>query len=102
MSVGPVDYARFGRQIALPELGPEGQRRLATTTVRFVPASELAAATHERAGGLVGDDDAAVVVVVPDGPARAMAAWAGVEAARRVLGEDPRSVPEGLLARLVA
>jgi hypothetical protein len=39
-------------------------------------------------------------VEVPEGPARATAAWASVEAARRVLGEDPRGLPEGLRARL--
>jgi hypothetical protein len=99
MSVGPVDYARFGRQIALPEIGPAGQRRLGSTAVRFEPASALVASTHQRAGGLVADE-ATVVVTVPAGPANAMAAWASIEAARRVLGASPQGLPEGLLARL--
>jgi hypothetical protein len=99
MSDAPVDYARFGRQVALPEIGPAGQRRLAATAVLFTPYSELAAAAHRRAGGLVADQGV-VTVEVPEGPARATAAWASVEAARRVLGEDPRGLPEGLRARL--
>jgi hypothetical protein len=99
MSDAPVDYARFGRQIALPELGPEGQRRLGATAVRFVPGSALLDETHRRAGGRV-SDDAAIEVAVPDASSRAVAAWASIEAARRVLGEAPRSLPEGLLARL--
>ena len=92
------EYARFGRQIALPELGPDGQRKVAMTPVRFEPDSPLQRETHERAGGLVAHD-AAVVVAVPDGPSRLVAAWASIEAARRVLGQDPRVIPEGLLAR---
>lgn len=99
MSDAPVDYARYGRQIALPELGPEGQRRLGVTAVRFVPGSALLDETHRRAGGRV-SDDAAIEVAVPQGASRAAAAWASIEAARRVLGEAPRAMPEGLLARL--
>ncbi len=38
-----MDYERFGKQIALPELGPEGQSRLARASVRFVGAEETAA-----------------------------------------------------------
>ena len=94
-----VDYARFGRQIALPELGPDGQRRLATTAVRFEPTSDLLEETHRRAGGLV-TPDAAIVVMVPDASSRPVAAWASIEAARRVLGQSPRELPEGLRARL--
>lgn len=99
MSDAPVDYARFGRQIALPELGPDGQRRLGATAVRFVPGSALLDEAHRRAGGRV-SDDAAIGVTVPDASSRAVAAWASIEAARRVLGEGPRAMPEGLLARL--
>ena len=95
----PVDYARFGRQIALPEIGPEGQRRLASTAVRFEPSSAVLEETHQRAGGLV-TPDAAIVVTVPDASSRPVAAWASVEAARRVLGQSPRGLPEGLRARL--
>ncbi|MDO9022502.1 MAG: hypothetical protein Q8S73_27105 [Deltaproteobacteria bacterium] len=99
MSEPRVDYARFGRQIALPELGPEGHRRLSTTAVRFEPGNELLRATHERAGGLV-SPDAAIVVSVPDAASRPVAAWASIEAARRILGQIPQVIPEGLLARL--
>lgn len=99
MSEPRVDYARFGRQIALPELGPEGHRRLASTPVRFEPDSELLRTSHERAGGLV-SPDASIVVKVPDATSRAVAAWASIEAARRVLGQIPQVIPEGLLKRL--
>jgi len=99
MSDAPVDYARFGRQIALPQLGPEGQRRLGATAVRFVPGSALLDEAHRRAGGRV-SDDASIEVKVPDASSRAVAAWASIEAARRVLGEGPRVMPEGLLERL--
>jgi hypothetical protein len=99
MSDPRVDYARFGRQIALPELGPEGHRRLSITAVRFEPDSDLLRSTHERAGGRV-SQDAALVVAVPDATSRSVAAWASIEAARRVLGQSPQVIPEGLLARL--
>jgi hypothetical protein len=99
MSDVSVDYARFGRQIALAEMGPDGQRRLATTAVRFEPSNAVLEETHRRAGGLV-TPDAAIVVTVPDTSIRPVAAWASVEAARRVLGQSPRELPEGLRARL--
>lgn len=99
MSDERPDYARFGRQIALPELGASGQRRLAETPVRFEPASALAREAHERAGGVVADDSS-VVVELPATVARGVAAWASVEAARRVMGQPSRGMPDGLLARL--
>lgn len=99
MSDAPLDHARFGRQIALPELGAPGQRALAEVAVRFEPDSPVVRETHERAGGVVASD-AAVVVEVPGG-GRGAAAWASVEAARRVLGQTPRAMPAGLLERLV-
>jgi hypothetical protein len=99
MSLGSVDYARFGRQVALPELGPDGQRRLGATAVRFEPDSDLVRQTHERAGGLVAPD-AGVVVEVPAATPRGAAAWASIEAVRRILGQTPQEMPEGLRARL--
>lgn len=99
MSDAPVDYARFGRQIALPELGADGQLRLGVTAVRFEPDSAILRETHERAGGAV-SLDAPIVVTVPDASSRPVAAWASIEAARRVLGQGPRALPEGLLRRL--
>ena len=98
MSDGPLDHARYGRQIALPELGASGQRRLAEVAVRFDPDSSLARAAHERAGGAV-SDEASVVIDLPPG-GRGVAAWASVEAARRVLGQSAKSLPPGLAARL--
>lgn len=104
MSDAPADYARYGRQIALPELGEGGQRRLAATAVRFEPDGALVREAHRRAGGRVAAD-AAIVVALPEGTipgaaSRGVAAWASIEAARRVLGQCPRGMPEGLLARL--
>ncbi len=98
MSDGPLDHARYGRQIALPELGASGQRSLSEVAVRFHPDSPLAREAHERAGGAV-SDDASVVVELPPG-GRGVAAWASVEAARRVLGQPAKAMPPGLAARL--
>lgn len=98
MSDAQLDHARYGRQITLPELGAQGQRALAEVAVRFEPENPLAREAHERAGGLV-TDDGEVVVEVPSG-GRGVAAWASVEAARRVLGQRPMAVPAGLMERL--
>lgn len=114
-----LDYERFGRQIALAELGAQGQRALARAPVRFegdgsmAAALELAAMLHARAGGVSAayETEAAHVVALPranladgrEGPAvLGIAAWAAVEAARRVLGQPPCLLPEALLARLGA
>lgn len=98
MSDAPVDFARFGRQVALPEIGADGQRRLGSTAVRFEPDGPMLREAHERAGGRVASD-AVIVVAVPDASSRLVAAWASVEAARRVLDQPARPLPEGLLAR---
>ncbi len=102
------DYERHARQIALDEVGPAGQQRLADTPVHLAGFSRLAAELHTRAGGAL-SDDASVRVECPvddpgeDAPAMlGLAAWGAVEAARRVLGAEPRALPDGLLARLRA
>jgi hypothetical protein len=107
--VNELDYTRYGRQIALTEIGATGQRKLAIESVRFVPAfgadavAERAAQLHRRAGGTV-DDRSDVVVRVPNArgvPARlGVAAVAAVEAARRALGQPARELPDALVAQL--
>lgn len=96
-----IDYGRHARQIALAEVGPEGQRALAETPVDL---PSLAADLHARAGGAVASG-AAVRVPLPSAHPSATwtlgaSAWACVEAARRVLGAAPKPMPEGLSARL--
>ncbi len=107
-----ADYARFGRQIALPELGAAGQRLLATRGVRAPEAVEaLAIRLWLTAGGGEGfealaqtgaldpslaRDDAAAWACVELG----VAAWSCVEAARESLGMSPTQIPDALLARL--
>ncbi|MFO0606453.1 MAG: hypothetical protein U0324_24995 [Polyangiales bacterium] len=97
-------YARFGRQIALPELGAEGQRALAQTPVDLTAWPTEAAALHQRAGGA--NDPSGMTI---DRPAWSFTdragdlgagAWAAVEAARRVLGLPPATMPTELLERL--
>jgi len=103
------DYARFARQIALPEVGATGQRAVGRTPVRFEgdgPVVDLAEAAHRRAGGLCGPETTPdrVVVLPTTGTAPAallgVAAAGAVEAARRVLGAPMRDIPAGLRARL--
>lgn len=99
------DYARFARQIALPELGAVGQARLGEVPVRFEPPLPIAASLHERAGGSIDREGGFAVRVTtnvaPEGPAReGVAAWWAVEAARRVLGEAECQPSPALLARL--
>jgi hypothetical protein len=96
-----VDYARHARQIALAEVGAEGQRALADTPVDL---TSLAAELHQRAGGAVASG-AALRVTLPEAhpsPTWTLgaSAWACVEAAREVLGAAPKPMPEGLFARL--
>ena len=97
-------YARFGRQIALPEVGAEGQRALAQVPVDLLAWPVEAAALHQRAGGAHDPSGAPV-----EGPAWSFAdragdlgagAWAAVEAARRVLGQPPAAMPAALMERL--
>lgn len=105
----PLDYARFGRQILLAEVGAEGQSAVAEAAVAFVGDPEvvaLAEAAHRRAGGVCGAEATPERrVALPDAgvdPAARLgvAAAAAVEAARRVLGAPAGGVPERLVARL--
>jgi hypothetical protein len=111
--VASLDYERYGRQIALAELGPHGQTRLAHSTVRFEARSEvvtLAIEMHTRAGGHCDTHDAAIAFIRVHLPSMAngsaepltvgMAAWAAVEAARRTLEQPPSEIPKELLERL--
>jgi len=103
-----VDYARFGRQIALPEVGPDGQRRLGETPVDLSEWPPEAASLHRRAGGRLDVGDLCVEAPPPeafDGPSTGpltfgVGAYGAVEAARRVLGQPPATIPAALLARL--
>ena len=49
-----VDVARYARQIALPEIGPEGQERIGAARVAIVGADRAAetAAIYLRAAGV--------------------------------------------------
>ena len=122
-----LDYRRYGRQIALTEIGASGQRALARTSVRFAVTASTDSATtdstsaarvldcarvlHERAGGHVVDDGHAIEVTM-DLPssdegleatlALGIAAVASVEAARRVLGQAATGLPAALIERLGA
>jgi len=112
-SVAPtLDYERHGRQIALPELGAEGQCLLATTPVDLSTLPPEAADLHVRAGGSLataGLPRGTPAVTLPAGPILTpgpvtvgVSAWAAVEAARRVLGQSSAPIPPALLARLGA
>lgn len=97
-------YARFGRQIALPEVGAAGQRALAQTPVDLTAWPTEAAALHQRAGGAHDPSGAPVERPAWSFTDRAgdlgAGAWAAVEAARRVLGRAPATMPTELLERL--
>jgi NADPH:quinone reductase-like Zn-dependent oxidoreductase len=107
MSDAPIDYNRYARQIALAEIGADGQRRLAHVPVRFEGVGTLAEQLHTRAGGVCAFD-AEHVVVTPqhrndtEAASLGVAALVCVEAARRVLGEAPAALPDEVLARLGA
>lgn len=100
-----MDYLRHARQIALAELGPAGQSKLARTPVDLSAFDAIARELHERAGGAV-SPEASVVIASPSRAsasateALGVAAWASIEAARRVVGEGPREIPPGLIERL--
>lgn len=110
-----LDYERLGRQIALPELGVDGQRALASRPVRFVGAP-LAVADAERlwthAGGAIAapDTPSHAVLEIPlramdassDDPIAALgaAAWGALDAARALLqwpaAERPAALDQAL------
>jgi hypothetical protein len=101
----PIDYERLGRQVALPELGVDGQRALAARPVRFV-GDDATRADAERiwshAGGLVADateDALEITLAAPSNePAYSLgvAAWAALEAARALLGWPAAPRPTAL------
>lgn len=107
-----ADYARFGRQIALPELGAAGQAALATRGVRAPEAVEvLAARLWQAAGGGEGFEAVPAPGTLDPTLARAdpsawacvelgVAAWSCVETARASLGTPASTIPDALLARL--
>lgn len=103
---GELDYARFGRQLALREVGPDGQRALAKNPARFTGENAaLAAHLHTRAGGTVTDDAGAPAHDAGGGASAPLAlgraAYAALEHARTVLALGaPRPMPPALLARL--
>ena len=101
----PVDYSLYARQIALPELGPEGQERLAQIAVDLSKLPLEAAILYFRAGGLSGTHGISLadLAFAVDAPAErvGVGALAAVEAARRALGEAPRGLPEALRGRLL-
>jgi hypothetical protein len=94
----PLDYERFGRQIALAELGVHGQLALAARPVRFVCAHGECARDAERiwthAGGVCASDSSSPEVLTVEIPvvsamdavsSLALAAWAALEAAHWLL-----------------
>jgi len=107
-----ADYARFGRQIALPELGAAGQAALATRGLRAPEeVQSLATRLWKTAGGGEGFEAIAETVALAASLARedpaawscvelGVAAWCCVEAARESLGMAPSTLPDTLLARL--
>lgn len=105
-----ADYARFGRQIALPALGAAGQQRLGASPV-CAPSAQLPLASQlwRAAGGGDGvqsiDDPrsatAAEVEATPPSLMLGVAAWCCVESARAALSlGPPASLPEALRRRL--
>jgi hypothetical protein len=93
-----LDYERFGRQIALAELGAHGQLALASRPVRFHCAHRECVRDAERiwthAGGVIATEDSAtdaleiaipVLTVMDAVSSLALAAWATLEAAHRLL-----------------
>lgn len=99
-----LDYERHARQIALTELGADGQRRLSETSVDLCAAPAIASDLHRRAGGVTGAEGSIRIALddASTSPAWELgaAAWAAVEAARRVLGAAPSEMPAALSERL--
>jgi hypothetical protein len=105
----PLDYERFGRQIALAELGVHGQLALASRPVRFHCAHGECARDAERiwtrAGGVIATEGSALdaltveIPVVPTMDAvasLALAAWAALEAAQWLLHGHASQRPAAL------
>lgn len=105
-----VDYERYGRQIALPELGVQGQRALASRAVRFLGHRDgvaLAEQLWSHAGGALATATArdALDVELPSSSSQpeallAAAAWATLTAARALLSWSPCDLPPDLRALL--
>ncbi|MFO0627897.1 MAG: hypothetical protein U0325_20130 [Polyangiales bacterium] len=107
-----ADYSRYGRQIALPELGAKGQATLATVPVRAPRAVEgLATRLWQTAGGGEGfvetpSGDALPTALAAEDPAAwacvelGVAAWSCVESARAALTLPSAALPDALLQRL--
>lgn len=99
-----LDYERHARQIALTELGADGQRRLSETPVDLSAAPAIASELHRRAGGVT-SPEGSIRVALEDAstsPAWELgaSAWAAVEAARRLLGAASCEMPAALSERL--
>jgi hypothetical protein len=99
-----VDYTRFGRQLTLPELGAEGQARLADDRLRaHRDVADLATKLWHAAGGGDAEPALAAAAGVPaHGPEPlGVAAWCCVESARDALGAPSAGgIPPALRARL--
>ncbi|MDP3279396.1 MAG: hypothetical protein Q8Q09_29670 [Deltaproteobacteria bacterium] len=105
-----MDYQRFGKQIALPELGPDGQERLARVPVLFVgdpSACAFAVVIWRASGGVIPGDIATqsqprVVTIQPakgHADALALASWHCLNEARIALGWPDVPVPASLLTQ---
>lgn len=101
-----MDYGRYGRQIALAEIGVAGQERIARARLRTTAeALPCALALWTAAGGDPRDPTADDLGAVAPSHAAVLgvAAWSCVESARVALGASPHPmIPAELLARLTA
>lgn len=102
-----MDYERYGRQIALAELGLEGQEKLASRAVRFSGDPSVVALAERiwtHAGGALASARDALSIVVPTAragdasAALAAASWATLDATRAILGWPARPLPPDLAA----
>ncbi|MBL8681374.1 MAG: hypothetical protein JNK05_19505 [Myxococcales bacterium] len=107
-----MDYERYGRQIALAELGLEGQEKLASRAVRFSGDPSVVALAERiwtHAGGALASSGEAplrdaVSIDVPSArtgdasAALAAASWATLDATRAILGWPARPLPPDLAA----
>lgn len=99
-----MDYGRYGRQIALAEIGVAGQARIASARLRTCEAVLPSAVDLWTAAG--GDprepavEDLGATASSPT-EVLGVAAWSCVESARVALGAPPHpQIPADLLARL--